>query len=202
MFFLWVVARPDVVWNRNLRFLVAEDRIWKLMCQERKKAKWYINTYEDLYEELCMLFGDRDDKANNDAVTQPIDLNVPQADVVVGDVSPPKNVDKASHNNVVLISDSSDSSSSLWGYIEELLGSGSDADSVLPLSGVPASHSKKKGVMPQSPPSFHSVGGNSSSASNPTPKKNVNLMDTREQCSSWVLRARFVLMVGKGKEDS
>ncbi|KAK4412536.1 hypothetical protein Salat_2900700 [Sesamum alatum] len=145
------------------------DAICSALEAEKKKTKWYINAYE----ELCMLFGDRDDEANTDAVPQPIDLNAPPPADFIGHVSPPKNVDKSGHSDIVFISDSSDSSSSLWGYIDELLGSGSDADSVLPPPGVPASISKKKTVMPQSPPSFHSVEGNSSSASNPTPKKNV-----------------------------
>ncbi|KAK4412710.1 hypothetical protein Salat_2918200 [Sesamum alatum] len=136
--FRWVAAYPGIVWNKNLKFLVAEDRIWKALLLVSPAA---------------------------------IDLNAPPPEEAVGDGSPKNPKKKADMNDVVFISDSSDSSSSFWGYIEELLGSDSNADSVLPPPGVPTCVLKKKIVMLVSPSSFHSVGENSSLSTNPTPKK-------------------------------
>ncbi|KAK4415200.1 hypothetical protein Salat_2627200 [Sesamum alatum] len=115
--FRWVVAHPAVVWNQNFRFLVAEDPIWKALCQpdnfcctqiysrsatllmqhisnmstscweyvymvcrviqERKKEKWYINAYEEMYEELCVIFGDNAVEPIEAVHPDAIDLNAP-----------------------------------------------------------------------------------------------------------------------------
>ncbi|KAK4413494.1 hypothetical protein Salat_2762000 [Sesamum alatum] len=99
--FMWVVAQPNVVWNQNLRFLVAKDRTWKALCQERKKAKWYINAYEDMYEELCEIF-ENNAHAPIEAV-QPaaIDLNVPPPEDVVLEGSIENCTDNSSVNEIV-----------------------------------------------------------------------------------------------------
>ncbi|KAK4426460.1 hypothetical protein Salat_1414600 [Sesamum alatum] len=70
----------------------------------------------------------RADEANNVVDPVGIALNAPPPKEAVGDGSPKNMNEKPDHNNVVFIFDSSESLSSLWGYIEELLGSGNDAD--------------------------------------------------------------------------
>ncbi|KAK4430782.1 hypothetical protein Salat_0839900 [Sesamum alatum] len=123
-----------------------------------------------MYEELCEIFGDNAYEPIEAVQPAAIDLNVLPPEEAVVEGSTENRTDNASVNEIVFISDSSDSSSSLWGYIEELLGSGSDADSVLP-----PGHSylciKEKNNDVGFSPSFQSAGVNSSSTSNPTPKK-------------------------------
>ncbi|KAK4434331.1 hypothetical protein Salat_0595900 [Sesamum alatum] len=96
--------------NKNLRFVIAENRIWKTTCKEKKMSKCHINAYDDMWEELCVVFSGGGEGANDGVNVAGIDLNA----------LPVKE----------------DSSSSLWGYTEELLGSGNDADSILPMPGV------------------------------------------------------------------
>ncbi|KAK4438174.1 hypothetical protein Salat_0151600 [Sesamum alatum] len=161
--FTWLINLDKVICNRNLRYVIAPDHVWK---REKKLAKCYINAFEDLYNELCMLFGPENALENEG----PIDLNAPPPEPVDGDASPIIPQLSSTVRAIVHISDSSGSSSSLWKGID-LQSSDGDADSVLPPPGVPRSIVKRSPALPPSPPSYHSSGGASSSASNATPIK-------------------------------
>ncbi|KAK4427125.1 hypothetical protein Salat_1481400 [Sesamum alatum] len=186
--FLWVVNMADVVWNRNLRFVTAVDSVWREICRENKLTRCYVNAYEELLEELCMLFGqpveDEDAPAADappegpppvalGAAPQPVAIGAaPQ--LVEGFVDPAliQNDDELVILPVVhVISDTSDSSSFIWRFIDEYYGSESDADYVLPPPGVPGSIAKKKPHAAEKSPGGHSQGQASSSASNTTPVK-------------------------------
>ncbi|KAL2230666.1 UNVERIFIED_CONTAM: hypothetical protein Sindi_1661000 [Sesamum indicum] len=51
-----LIARRDVVCNTMLRFVTAHDSTWKEFCKESRIGKCYVNAYEDMWDDLCMLF--------------------------------------------------------------------------------------------------------------------------------------------------
>ncbi|KAL0309139.1 UNVERIFIED_CONTAM: hypothetical protein Sradi_5856200 [Sesamum radiatum] len=98
------------------------------MMQEKKTARCYINAYEDLFEDLCVLFGEP--VANERALTvQPPDPAAPAVDPVghpdgvLLEVGP--SINNAENPIVIpptvvnILSDSSDSSGEFWRVIEE-----------------------------------------------------------------------------------
>ncbi|KAK4428757.1 hypothetical protein Salat_1175600 [Sesamum alatum] len=119
--FMWVINRPNVVWNQNLRFVTAVDSVWREICREKKLARYYVNAYEDLLEELCMLFGVPVENEEAPPVEPPAE-DAPlvafgaDAQPLEGWVDPaPVAIEGAPviQSVVHVISDSSDSSSSL-----------------------------------------------------------------------------------------
>ncbi|KAK4428808.1 hypothetical protein Salat_1180700 [Sesamum alatum] len=162
--FMWVINRPDVVWNRNLRFVTAVDSVWRKICRENKLARCYVNAYEDLLEELCMLFGvpvenEEAPPVDPPAEDAPLVAFGADAQPLEGWVDPaPVAIEGAPAIQPVVhvISDSSDSSSSLWRFIDDYYGSDDDADSILPPPGVPTSISKKNFTARDKSPSGHS----------------------------------------------
>ncbi|KAL0458408.1 UNVERIFIED_CONTAM: hypothetical protein Slati_0468000 [Sesamum latifolium] len=87
--FHWLINRHDVVWNRNLKF-------------EKKLARCYNNAYEDMFEDLCVLFGEP--VPNEQVLVVPAaepapaeaEQVVPQDDVVVEVVPAVFNAENAS----------------------------------------------------------------------------------------------------------
>ncbi|KAK4415945.1 hypothetical protein Salat_2701900 [Sesamum alatum] len=141
----WLINLDEVICNRNLRYVIAPDHVWKRVCKEKKLAKCYINAFEDLYNALCVLFGPENALENEG----PIDLNAPPPEPVDGDAS------QSYHTSLGI----------------DLYSSDSDANFVLPPPGVPRSIVKRSPVLPPSLPSYHSPSGASSPASNATPIK-------------------------------
>ncbi|KAK4431051.1 hypothetical protein Salat_0867100 [Sesamum alatum] len=169
--FSWVINHPGVVWNQRFRFVTAADDVWKAMRKEKKLSRCYINAYEDLWDELYFLFAPPPEDDPPAAAEQEIDLNVPKIEeepvvpegtIVVNPINLPL---------VVHIPDSSDSSSSILGFIRDYYGTDSDDDSVLPPPGVPRSIAKKEKDGLVSSTSSHSQERTSSTASNATPLK-------------------------------
>ncbi|KAK4413721.1 hypothetical protein Salat_2784900 [Sesamum alatum] len=113
--------RPDVVWNRNLHFLTAVDSVWREICREKKLARCYVNAYEDLLEELCMLFSvpvENEEAPPTEVLTKDVPLVAfgANAQLLKDWVDPtPVGIEGALAIQPVVhvISDSSDSSSSL-----------------------------------------------------------------------------------------
>ncbi|KAK4425442.1 hypothetical protein Salat_1738200 [Sesamum alatum] len=135
--FRWVVNNEGVVFNQRLGFVAANDQVWKRICRENKRARCYINAYEDLWEELSRLF-DPANYADNDVIdADRFDLNVPPPEEGWVDAPPCQVKQSVGDSKPGNLSDSSDYSSSMWGWMQEFYGSESDADSVLPPPGVP-----------------------------------------------------------------
>ncbi|KAL0462449.1 UNVERIFIED_CONTAM: hypothetical protein Slati_0132500 [Sesamum latifolium] len=143
-------------------------------------ARCYINAYDDLFEDLCVLFGQQVDNEHGvmevapappAAVTQHA-MNEETAVVVVD--HEPVNV----HSPIVMppmvniISDSSESSGGFWKIIEEYSASDGVRDSILALPGVLSSGPKNPDSVENS--SHGHSKGESSSASNLTPLKKKN----------------------------
>ncbi|KAK4419514.1 hypothetical protein Salat_2364300 [Sesamum alatum] len=112
--FTWLINLDEVICNRNLRYVIAPDHVWKRVCKEKKLAKCYINAFEDLYNELCLVFGPENAMGNEG----PIDLNAPPHEPVDGDASPIIPHLTGTVPVIVHISDSSGSSSFLWKGID------------------------------------------------------------------------------------
>ncbi|KAK4421757.1 hypothetical protein Salat_2126300 [Sesamum alatum] len=53
--FSWIINLPGVVVNHERRYVVAEDHIWEIICKARVLGKCYVNMYEDMLEEMCVL---------------------------------------------------------------------------------------------------------------------------------------------------
>ncbi|KAL0285457.1 UNVERIFIED_CONTAM: hypothetical protein Sangu_2777800 [Sesamum angustifolium] len=97
------------------------------MMQEKKTARCYINAYEDLFEDLCVFFGEAIPNEQllvvqaANPTTAEADQDLHQDGVVV-EVGPP--IDNAENPIVIpptvvnIISDSSDSSGEFWRVIE------------------------------------------------------------------------------------
>ncbi|KAK4425187.1 hypothetical protein Salat_1712600 [Sesamum alatum] len=140
--------------------------------QQNKRARCYVNSAEELWEQLCILF-DRDNDERNDVIdVDRFDLNVPAP--AEGWVDPPSpcinEVAPSPAAHVLNISESSDSSSSssLWAALDAYYGTDRDAYSVLPVPSVPVSIIKRGPLVTVLPQSPKSVGTTSSSASNAT----------------------------------
>ncbi|KAK4438812.1 hypothetical protein Salat_0215800 [Sesamum alatum] len=143
--------------NQNLGFVTAVDSVWREFCREKKLARCYVNAYEDLLEELCMLF--EAPPADPPAEDAPLVAFGADAQPIEGWVDPaPVAIEGAPTIQLVVhvIFDRSDSSSSLWRFIDDYYGSDGDADSVLPPPGVPTSISKKNFTARDKSPNGHS----------------------------------------------
>ncbi|KAK4414672.1 hypothetical protein Salat_2880200 [Sesamum alatum] len=173
--FSWVITREGVIWNPRLGFVTAPDQLWRTLVRQNKRARCYVNAAEELWEELCILF-DRDNEERNDVIdADRFDLNVPAPAEGWVDPPPPRANENAPVaaptilNNVD--SSGSSSSSDFWAALDAYYGSDSDADSVLPVPGVPRSARTIGPAGSTSPKSPKSVDPASSSASNATPIK-------------------------------
>ncbi|KAK4438422.1 hypothetical protein Salat_0176500 [Sesamum alatum] len=121
-----------------------------------------------MYNELCLLFEKLPEGANDVIDADKFDLNAPPP---TGDVVPlPQPTADADNKDGKAVKD------------DDLDGSSSDADSVLPLPGVPRRNSQTSPTTAVSPPSFHSVGAASSSASSVTPLKRKKRSKERDTC--------------------
>ncbi|KAL0378976.1 UNVERIFIED_CONTAM: hypothetical protein Sradi_3203100 [Sesamum radiatum] len=121
--------------------------VWEDVCCEKKFARCYINAYEDMFEDLCVLFGEP--VPNEEVVVvpsaqpgQPEDELLVYHDAVSFEEEP---AGVNAENPIVLpadvfniISDSSDSSGDFWRVIEGYYASDSDPESVLAMPGVPS----------------------------------------------------------------
>ncbi|KAK4412865.1 hypothetical protein Salat_2933700 [Sesamum alatum] len=169
--FRWVINTEGVIWNHRLGFVTATDEIWRCLCWENKRAKCYINAYDELWDELSRLF-DRANYGENDVIDADIfDLNLPPREEGWVDAPPPREIEGPCPQPVVNLFDSSDSSSSMLKWMEDYYGTDSDVDSVLPPPGVPRSRQPKTPSTELSPPSSKSAGPASSTTSNATPIK-------------------------------
>ncbi|KAK4427157.1 hypothetical protein Salat_1484600 [Sesamum alatum] len=151
--FSWVISREGVIWNPRLGFVTAPNQLWRTLVRQNKHARCYVNAAEELWEELCILI-DRDNDERNDVIdADHFDLNVPAP--AEGWVDPPP--PRANENAPAAL--------------DAYYGSDSDADSILPVPGVPSSLQKIGPAGSTSPKSPKSVDPASLSASNATPIK-------------------------------
>ncbi|KAK4426860.1 hypothetical protein Salat_1454800 [Sesamum alatum] len=82
--FRWVVNTEGVIWNQRLGFVTEPDQVWRSLC------RCYYNAYEDLWEELCILFDRPNNRGDEDPDGLRVDLNLPAAPegwVAVGDAA-------------------------------------------------------------------------------------------------------------------
>ncbi|KAK4434991.1 hypothetical protein Salat_0662100 [Sesamum alatum] len=157
-------------------------QMWR--SYQNKRARCYVNAAEELCEELCILFN-RDNEERNDVIdSDHFDLNVPAPVEGWVDPPPPRANEDAPITATPILnnanSSGSSSSSSFWAALDAYYGSHSDADSVLPVPGIPSSRLKTGPTASTSPKSPKSVGVASSSASNAIPIKKE---DCRRACA-------------------
>ncbi|KAK4438915.1 hypothetical protein Salat_0226100 [Sesamum alatum] len=74
--FRWVVNMEGVIWNARLGFVTAPDHVWQSLCRQNKRAKCYYNAYEDLWEQLCIIFDPRPNNQNDVIDVDRFDLHV------------------------------------------------------------------------------------------------------------------------------
>ncbi|KAL2235352.1 UNVERIFIED_CONTAM: hypothetical protein Sindi_1267400 [Sesamum indicum] len=127
--FQWVENHPGVVWNHDERKLTIEDGMWDQICKEKKLARCNINAYEPLWDELCELFDDDENKTiwiNDDEEDADDQLGANP-----GWADPPCNelVTVIFYSVCVHVSDSSDDSSALGALFKDLYDSDTEADS-------------------------------------------------------------------------
>ncbi|KAK4435763.1 hypothetical protein Salat_0739800 [Sesamum alatum] len=79
--FRWVVNSEGVTWNNRLGFVTAPDHVWRRLRRQNRKARCYVNAYEDLWPQLCVLFERPNNPADDVIQADHFDLNVPARDV-------------------------------------------------------------------------------------------------------------------------
>ncbi|KAK4433246.1 hypothetical protein Salat_1086900 [Sesamum alatum] len=198
----WVQTRVVSLRERYqlFRWVVnLEGNFSYLTILQNRKARCYVNAYEDLWPQLCVLF-ERPNNPQDDVIqADRFDLNVSARDVgwveapqhhegqaaipaegnvvvpAEGNAGAPSEGDAAvAADPVVTLSGSSmdsDSAGSMWRALDEYYASESDPDSVLPPPGVPRLTVKRENVPPVSPPSQKSAEATSSTTSSLTPLK-------------------------------
>ncbi|KAL2226336.1 UNVERIFIED_CONTAM: hypothetical protein Sindi_1992300 [Sesamum indicum] len=149
-------GKIDFGWEKYvLKFLRERHDVFRI-------AYWkcYVNTYEDMLEELCQLFAQPVDSYLGTVGEPESELNEvksekgPDAPALVETTKVSREVPN-DPCPFAYVSDSSSSSSSSWNFMDEFYGCQSDADSVLPLPGVPSSQKKPKLPNCESPPTVN-----------------------------------------------